>query len=666
MKTTSFLHCLRAQIYPDEYADERINSITQFCLRYGIQNVILIFNGEEFNVGHITKEELKPWMDVMKQAKKRFLEAGLTFSLNPWMEIGHVDRGRTLQPGQHFQTMVDRNGKACTMVACPSDPEWKKYYLDLLAYYVKELEPDVLWIEDDFRLHNHDPLDWGGCFCPIHMEQFSKALGKVESRETFVKNLSAREPSPERAAWLDVSWKTMDGLAKDIAKTVASLGVKTHIGLMSSTPWQHAMEARDWATLHQDLCYDGVKIDRIHLPAYREMGSKAYYFDFNRISVVNRSFIGDDCAIYPELENSSYCLFSKDAKFVQFQVEGALPLGLSGMTYNIFESTGNGAQEQFHYGEAIQDITPYLNAVMGLHLLPSQMRGLIFPLDEHTVYHRHKEGFLSLIPTDFDPVGYFSSLGYSYQVSKNKSFLGQTIVLTGDNVWNFSEEELKRLFAENFVIVDGGAVLALQERGLLSLIHAVSASNEGQCRMHATLEMGEEGPYHNFHHYRVCAQRRAGDYVQIKYDKDVSVASGLYDPRMNRNGNGVAYDGNHFYVYPYIVQGNDDTAFFFSLRVGLWEKHMLSQVKTPIAYSANEGVYAYLYEQRNRYVLFFTNANYSRFENVSFMLRNVPFTSITWIKRDGTEEKIPFHQENDSITLDIPFEPLSTATFVLE
>ena len=46
MKTTSFLHCLRAQIYPDEYADERIHSITQFCLRYGIQNVILIFNGE--------------------------------------------------------------------------------------------------------------------------------------------------------------------------------------------------------------------------------------------------------------------------------------------------------------------------------------------------------------------------------------------------------------------------------------------------------------------------------------------------------------------------------------------------------------------------------------------------------------------------------------------
>ena len=119
---------------------------------------------------------------------------------------------------------------------------------------------------------------------------------------------------------------------------------------MSSTPWHHAMEARDWKKLHEDLSSDGIMIDRIHLPAYREMGSKSYYFDFNRISMVNRSFIGDDCLIYPELENSSFSLFVKDRKFVLFQLESALPLGLSGMTYNIFAHVGNGVQEEFGYG----------------------------------------------------------------------------------------------------------------------------------------------------------------------------------------------------------------------------------------------------------------------------------------------------------------------------
>ena len=281
-----FLHCLRAQIYPDMYYQERIDSIKKFCLDYDFQNVILIFNGEEHNVGHIKDEELSLWIDVMKKAKEQFNEVGISVSLNPWMELGHLDRGRKLQEGQHFQTMVDKNGKVSELVACPLDTNWKEYYLHQVETYVKEIKPEVLWIEDDFRLHNHPPLDWGGCFCPLHMQEFAKRIGKEETREEFVANLSKGEPSIERKAWLDFSFECMDGLAKEIAQTVKRANPYTHIGLMSSTPFQHAMEARNWSKLHSDLSPDGIKIDRIHLPAYREEGSKKYYFDFNRISMV--------------------------------------------------------------------------------------------------------------------------------------------------------------------------------------------------------------------------------------------------------------------------------------------------------------------------------------------------------------------------------------------
>ena len=73
-----FLHCLRAQIYPDMYYQERIDSIKNFCLDYGFQNVLLIFNGEEHNVGHIKDEELSLWIDVMKKAKEQFNEVGIS------------------------------------------------------------------------------------------------------------------------------------------------------------------------------------------------------------------------------------------------------------------------------------------------------------------------------------------------------------------------------------------------------------------------------------------------------------------------------------------------------------------------------------------------------------------------------------------------------------
>lgn len=661
-----FLHCLRAQIYPDQYAEERIAQTASWCEKYGIQNVILFFNGEEYNVGHITKEQLLPWLEVIKKAKKEFAKKGISTSLNPWFELGHIDRGRTLQPGQHFQTMVDRFGNTCTLVACPLDEEWRSYYLNLMAFYVQEVEPEVLWIEDDFRLHNHDPLSWGGCWCPHHMEAFAKALGKKETREEFVSHLEEKDPSPERKVWLDVSWETMDGLAKDIAKTVKGLHISTSIGLMSSTSFQHAMEARNWVQLHEDLCYDGHKIDRLHLPAYREMGAKSYYFDFNRITMVNRAFLGDDCDIYPELENSSYSDFVKDPKFLSFQLEGALPVGIQGMTYNIFQCAGNGCQEELGYGSIIQGLDSYLNAVHDLDLKPSKMRGIVFPIDEKTVYHRKKQGFLNLIPDDFDAIGYLSSLGYSYVCSKEKKFENQVVALINQNVYNFSDEELRDLFAHNFIYLDGGAVLALQDRGLLSLIHGKEATFRGQAHRYDCFEMLEQGTLHGMHHYRASSQRRAGDYVKIEYEDGIQIPTGLYDPWMKRTGNGIAI-GTNFFVYPYVLKGTESTDYFVELRRKMMEQHFLSHVSTPLAYAHHDAVYPYLYAQNEHtYALFLVNANYNDFPSLTISLKEISPKKVAILDHDGSWREAHYELEGETLHLHEKLGYLSTLTLLLE
>lgn len=660
-----FLNCLRAQIFPDEYAKERIESIASFCEEYGFQNVILIFNGEEHNVGHIKKEELVPWIEMIKVAKKEFEKRGISTSLNPWMEIGHLDRGRRLREGQNFTTMEDRFGKKSDLVACPLDPNWRKYYLDELSYYVSEVKPLVLWIEDDYRFHNHDPLSWGGCFCPLHMDYWNAKLPKDESREEFVAHLEGKEPTKEREIWLSSSFEVLDNLAKDIQKAVAKASPNTNIGLMSSTSYQHAMEGREWERLHQDLCTNGVLIDRIHLPAYREVDPKFYYFDFNRISMVNRSFLGDNASIYPELENSSFSTFVKDWRFLSFELESALPLGLSGMTYNIFAHVGNGVQEEFGYGKAIKDLSPYLNAVKDLGLLPSQMRGLLFPLDEKTVYHERKEGFLNLIPTDFDAVGYFSSMGFSYRISKKKRFEGETVILTEQNAWNFSNEELIALFEDNFVLLDGMAAMTLLERGLGSLISIVSARPCGSGDAAYALEMYEEGALNGMHRYKATSQRRCGDYYSIAYESDVRVLSGVYDPRMNRTGNGVAV-GKNFMVYPYSIEGTDNTAFFMPLRRFLFENHLLPSIQTPFCSSLSDGIYPYLFEQEGRFVLFLTNANYYDLDKTSFLLRNVTVKGIKAVLRDGSLASLSFEEKKGRFHIDIPLSHLSTLTLIVE
>lgn len=69
-----FTHCLRIQVFPDEYSQERIDSVKEFCLKYGFKNVIMMFNGECFNVGHISTEDLKPLATIAKNYKGEYIK----------------------------------------------------------------------------------------------------------------------------------------------------------------------------------------------------------------------------------------------------------------------------------------------------------------------------------------------------------------------------------------------------------------------------------------------------------------------------------------------------------------------------------------------------------------------------------------------------------------
>ena len=167
----TFTNCLRVQIIPDEMAEERITDVRDFCLAYSFGNVMLFFNAEEFNRGHITREEAEPWIRVLKHAKEVLEEAGISVSLNPWMEI-----------------------------------------------------------EDDFRLHNHAPLNGGGCFCGEHMRRYNARLGTHKTRRQFVQRVFREgEPTQERIAWLDECRDTMLALAEKIGTAVAETAPGTRV-----------------------------------------------------------------------------------------------------------------------------------------------------------------------------------------------------------------------------------------------------------------------------------------------------------------------------------------------------------------------------------------------------------------------------------------------------
>ncbi len=661
-----FTNCLRIAIVPDELQDERIADVKKYCLKYGFTNVMLFFNAEEYNVGHITKEELLPWLETIKKAKRILEDAGLSVSLNPWIELGHLARGRKLKEGQNFTCMVDMHGVTSELVVCPWDEEWRKYYFDILEWYLTEVNPDFIWIEDDFRLHNHYPLTYGGCYCKYHMQKFNEKLGTNYTREAFVEKIFAKgKLNKERKAWFDVNRETILDLSEKIGAFIEKLGLKTRVGLMSSSPMAHCFEARDWHGLHKNLSAGQEIVNRIHLPCYEEMCGKRYVGSFNKFSMNVRTLIPDEAYIYPELENGSFTNFTKDARFLQFQLESSAPLLPSGMTYDIYDFVGNGTIASFGYGEAVKKVTPYLQGVMDLKLKFSNLYGVSLPIDEKAGYFREiKKDWKDMLEyPEQDVFGYLGGLGVNCRATTNKALKGETVFLVGGATELYSDDELKELFKNNYVIADGACAEKLLERGLGSLLHIKSAR---RCAPGDNLQSYEQAVdgfiVEGKKKYRASCFEKAGDYIKLEYDCDVHVYSETYTSTREYFGIG-AVETDAFAVIPYDLYGVYYEQYNPLRRTIVYEilkKRQKNYVQTGVC-----GLHAYTYRKGDENALILVNGTVNNYRKTTFNT-NIPFKKIFAVDRKGKLVEKSFVKTGDKVTVNLPLSYLSTATLVLQ
>ena len=661
-----FLHCLRVQFPPSHYEDSRIAEVVDFCVKYGYKNVMLFINAEEYHVGHMTIEEAKPWLATMKKAKAALTAKGISVSLNPWIELGHLDRCRTLKEGQNFVTQMDYDGNQATMVACPMCENWKKYFFEFYQYIIRELEPEVVWVEDDFRLHNHGSLRFGGCFCPLHMKKYNERLGTKYTREEFTDKLFRKECNQKvKKAWLDVNRECMRGLAQEIGDMVRGLGLHTKIGLMSSAHDNHALEGRDWHGIHKAFEVDGVMINRLHLPCYDEISSKTYYLNFNRVPFHLRALLPAKTTIYPELENAAFSTFAKEARFLQFQLESAIPLCIKGMTYDIFDFVGNGAINEFGYGEVVQGITPYLNGVTNLHLQFNTLEGVQLPIYENTAYNRKcKAGFYNLYPEESHFNAYISSLGITSKPTTKKLFKGKIVALGGGNVYNFTEKQLEKLFKDNYVLVDGGAARILIDRGLGYLIGANGYETYYHEQTLLSYEQVKEGILINGKPgYRASAFAKASDYVRISYASEEGAQSFLYDCTGNKMGVGMM-EGERYFVFPYVVDGFYIEQ-YHDLRTTLL-RNFIRKCSATVVMTNHAGVYAYLYQQKNKKILIVVNSTVEDFKTTNLEMQNLEFSKIYEINRKtGRRKAVKFEKTENGVCIQRENVHLTTQTFIL-
>ncbi|MDO5435786.1 MAG: hypothetical protein Q4G19_05405 [Clostridia bacterium] len=655
---------------------QETEALTRFIPDARIDDVTVFANVEEINTGHMTFEEQDQYLALMRDLSAALAGTGVTLSVNQWHSVMHADLGKRLKDGQHFRLMVDPEGHEASLCVCPLCRDWQAYIGRVYARYA-DLDAFVLWVEDDFRLHNHDPLVWGGCFCEEHMRLYSEAAGKKLTREEFVRGLLQPGPvHPYRKIWLDVSRETMLSAARAIHDAVRAVSSSSRIGLMSSVPYVHAAEGRSWPLLLNTLSEGQPPVCRIHLPAYQEQVPSVYIRNFNMVSMQCAAFLPVGTEIYPELENYPYSLFSKSLRFTRFQLLSSLPLGLRGMTIDLFDLNGNGIVPEENYQQMLSEVKPFLIRMQETGIFASDgpsVRILCSQDSSATLHTPEGTRMEELYPQEVFFAGLLPSFGIPVRYTEDINISGQAVALSGQVLRNYTEREITGLFERNTVILNGDAIETLCDLGLGRLagireIRVLPQNGGGH-----TYEQVTNGKiFRGRPAARASTVISCSDVLDIRFDEDADVAeyTAFHDSFRARTASAQVCVNNRVILFPFChFDGPQDIPPM--LRNTLRQELMQDMLRrcgagipmvighpdlVPYSFRAEEGTAVYL-----------VNASMDDAHGICLETAEEVLSVSAISSRGEDRRNVPFRRENGRIMLaDVTLPPMEAILIVLK
>ena len=671
-----FRYILRYLIDPTFHPDDRVEELVAFCRASRIEQVMLFIAPEELSAGHPTQSELSRYAELGRRLRDRLADARITLSLNPWSTVYHNFRGRQLRAGQNFQRMVGENGQVSAIAACPLCPNWQEWLCEAFAFLVREIQPVALWVEDDWRLHNHgEELGWGGCFCKLHLERFARIVGQNVSRAQIMgKVLAPGEPHPWRKQWLNLSKDSLLEPAHRLSDAIGKAHPNTRIGLMSSPPDNHSLEGRNWHTLQKIIGREPAFLTRPNMPPYTEEPALRTTPAITRLTL---ACLKRPIEVYPELENSPRCgPYSKSAAHTVWQCLHAAALGSHGITINHYDMMGNGIALDRRFGDALAKAKDRLNAITTLSLDDDDAEGVEVLFSPRVAECFHTKSANSIADMRnrseiWSDVFFILGIahGFATQIEDEPA---TPIAACGQTLRAFDDEAIQRLLARP-ALLDGPGVQVLVERGYGAQIGVRNAhwitQNETAFSYESVLE--DDAEVYGLSRPRMTAQRCADRLLAMEpsHEDDVRsricradhepVAPGLIVHRNERGGVMVML------AYPLDGQSQFFMGFFNVFRRRLLQNVLLEAADgAPLALAESHPLHLYRTAINNAAFLAALNplADAATDPVVSTPAGQLDWTSAMQLGGDGSWKpcRATHHQEAgvDRVTIHTTIAPL--------
>ena len=511
-----------------------------------VDEIMFFYFAEEQNDGHETLARVREWVERSRPYREAMQRVGIQVSLNPWHSLLHCDRGRVLKPGQDWQAMVDFQGNAAAAVVCPLDGNWQGYFIETLRLYAAE-GFRVVWIDDDIRYHNHAPLQWGGCFCPLHVAEFNRRAGIQATREEIVRAcLAPGTPHPWRAIWLDMWQETLLAFLNVCRETLAAGGgvpCGSQMGLMSSSMEAHGAEGRRWEEWWATFGGDPARGGRppVHRPHFWTYGDATGPMLIHGIAALdqNRSIQPPALETGPEIENFYYGRWNKSFRQTFAQMAVAHILGSTNLNISMYDFMGNRPGDEPERAAFLKRVRPNLDWLADAFPMGMQSVGVGVPWSQkmgRTIHTEHGESWFELHCPSRGWAYWLGAAGVAFSARPQE----RVNALAGPLAWAFDDATLKRWLAAG-LLLDGVAAAILAERGLGDWIGVRSCRwitqddalySMEECRDVAfSLRIGGQ--------ISVNSRRHTSRLLQVEPTSDVRFISDLRSPTQQVVGQGA-------------------------------------------------------------------------------------------------------------------------------
>ncbi len=357
-----------------------------------------------------------------------------------------------------FQCLQDCDGNK-TYATCPLDAGFRKDFADKVAACARIAKPSIIFFEDDYTLSNHGGMNaMKGCFCPLHLAEYAKRVGKTYSASEIAKMF--RNPTADNAElrnkFAELSRDSLALRAGEIRKGIDSADPKIRTCLCQSGFVD--VDGDSTETVARAFA-GGTK------PMVRVFG--AAYFNENAPATLPRELahtfwsaqhLGSDIELIHETDPYPHTRFYNSTLYLLSELSAAMMAGVTGSYYYCTQYSDDPLGDD-GYARRMMTERRRLETVRDMRatMRPCGVRAVYTPKEVYMFRETVKSAASGMLPVH----AYFlGKMGFPMTTVDD----APVAMLIGNTPNALSDDEIRGLFAGG-LFIDAEAAVLLAQRG---------------------------------------------------------------------------------------------------------------------------------------------------------------------------------------------------------